>query len=65
MVRKKTKKRTTFSFAIKKGGKFKPLPKLSKKQQKDVLLGRGKFKKIPPVYVVKKKGKRVVQSKKI
>ncbi len=59
------KKRTTFSFAIKKNNKFKPIPRYTEKQKKDILLERGKFKKTPTLYAVKKRGKKVIKAVKV
>ncbi len=62
---KKRKGRTTYSLGIKKKGKYIPIPKYTKKQQKDILLDRGKFKKLPALYAIKKKKGRVVKAKRI
>lgn len=54
--------RTTYSLAIKKGGKFKRLPRYGIKSQKAILLGK---KKTPKLYVVAKRKGRVVKSRRI
>lgn len=59
------RERETYQFAVKKGGKFRPMPHYSEKQQRDIMLERGKYKKLPALYVVKKKGGRIVASERV
>ena len=47
---------------IKKGKRFAPIPRDTKKQKKDILLGK---KKTPALYAVKRKAGRVVEARKI
>lgn len=47
---------------IKKGKRFTPIPRYTKKQKKDILLGK---KKTPALYAVKRKSGRVVESRKV
>lgn len=62
MPKRRKKPRTSFSLQIKKGRKFKPIPRYTKKQKKQILLGT---KKTPALYAVKRKGGKVVKAEKL
>lgn len=59
---KNRKGKTTYSFAIKKGTKYKPMPKYSKKRQRDIILGKVK---LPKLYVVQKRNKKVLKARRV
>lgn len=62
MPKKRKYARTTFSLNIKRGKRFVPIPRYTKKQKKDILLNK---KKTPSLYAVKRKAGRVVEAKKV
>lgn len=62
MPKRRKKSKTSFSLQIKKGRKYKPIPRYSNKQKKQILLGT---KRTPSLYAVKRKGGKVIEAKKL